>query len=456
MPADDIVVLVREGAVEVDDGLLARRHASVESDKLAGLLPKAFVAAATAAEQRLADARQKASEEAVQGLEVSTTKLDMAIAVLKLADLTGDGAAEWIVGGDKGVAAYTPDGGRLWLFETGRPVQCLDVADVDGDGRPEVAVGGADEYVRLLDANGAERWSFACRPSEGSIDGPPAVDYVKVADLDGDGTNEVIAGANWVHVLDASGKLRWEKYMAFRRGRIVGDFVAGDVTDLNGDGTQEVIALFTTSYPVLVAYDADGNIVTPAGDPGSHGGLNTDVPVAVAAMDLFGGQTTKQIVAAGAGRIGLYWHDQQNKEQAGGQVAGTFVSMARWQPDPARPPVIFGADSMRGIRAIAPEPRRADRWIEATSRWYRSLDDKITRLLACDLDGDGSGEVIAGTKPGNVHVLDAGDGSIRGFARSVGATGPTAAVTCLAWDDASQSVLVGRQDGSVLRLRAEP
>ncbi|MFQ5811493.1 MAG: FG-GAP repeat domain-containing protein, partial [Armatimonadota bacterium] len=457
----------REGTAElqIQDGaiqLSAGRHViSLRGwdgfGKLAALTPQAFAAAGRAADQRLAEARGRAGQEEIQGLQVQTVKLDMAVAVLVVADVTGDATAEWLVGGDKGVAVYKPDGTRLWLFATEEPVQCLDVADLDGDGTPEVAVGGADEHVRVLDANGRERWSFRCKASQGSIDGPPAVDYVNVVDLEGDGKKELVVGANWVHVLDAAGKLKWEKYMAVRRGRISGDFVAGDVADLDGDGTQEVIGLFMTSYPLAIAYDADGNIVMPADGPGGHGGLNIDVPFSVATMDLFGGQTTKQIVSGGTSQIGLYWHDQKNKEQAGGQVGGTFVSMAHWQPDPAQRPTIFGADSMCGVWAIRPEPRRNDRWITANAVWYRSLDEKITRLLATDLDGDGSGEVVAGTKTGSIYVLSAEDGSVRGRAKS---ERPTAAggtgVTSLAWDGASQSVLVGRGDGSVLRVQAKP
>lgn len=420
--------------------------------RLSELATKALAAARRQADERAEEVRQRAGKEEIQGLEVDAVKLDMSVATLIVADVTDDGANEWIIGGDNGVGAYRPDGTRLWLFETEQPVRCLDVADIDGDGKPEVVAGGMDEHVRLLDANGRERWSFRCKPSAGSIDGPPAVDYVKVADLEGDGSKEVVVGANWVHVLDAAGKLKWEKYMAFRRGRITGDFVAGDVADLDRDGKQEVIGLFMTSYPLAIVYDTKGNIVMPADGPGGHGGLNIDVPFAVATMDLFGGGAMKQVICGCTSQIGFYWHDQKNKEQAGGKVGGTFVSMAHWQPDPGKRPIIFGADSMCGIRAIQPDPRRNDRWITAKSVWYRSLDEKITALLAADLDGDGTGELIAGTKMGNVYVLDASDGSVRGFARPAGARGRKPGVTSLAPDPGSQCVLVGRRDGAVLRV----
>src|SRR5690606_36330362 len=91
------------------------------------------------------------------------------------------------------------------------------LGDVDGDGIDDIAIGGLDGWVRVYRADGSTIWE---RPAivRGSST-PTAVDSSPtIADLDGDGANEVIVGAvsNWVPnqhgglvVFDRHGNIRW-------------------------------------------------------------------------------------------------------------------------------------------------------------------------------------------------------------------------------------------------------
>jgi hypothetical protein len=187
----------------------------------------------------------------------------------------------------------------------------------------------------------------------------------------------------------------------------------------------------------------------PADGPGGHGGLNIDVPFAVATTDLFGGGKTRQIVCGCASQMGFNWHDQRNKEQAGGAIKGAFVAMACLKSSPTQPAMIFGADSMCGIVGILPEPKRNDRWINARIVWYRNLGVKVTALLAAQLTGDRSGQVIVGTKKGDVYVLDAKDGSVLGLERL-----NEDRITTLTLDAASRSLLAGTSEGSLARIQS--
>ncbi len=76
-----------------------------------------------------------------------------------------------------------------WSFETGGPVfSSPAVADVDGDGSLEVVVGSLDNRTYCLDgATGREEWSFET--------GDAVVSSPAAADVDGDGLPEIVAAS---------------------------------------------------------------------------------------------------------------------------------------------------------------------------------------------------------------------------------------------------------------------
>ncbi|HCH66335.1 MAG TPA: hypothetical protein DFR83_26260 [Deltaproteobacteria bacterium] len=102
------------------------------------------------------------------------------------------------------------------------------LADVDADGEPEIVVGVwdgvSDRYIAALSAEGAVEW---VSPSLGS----GLVQLAEVYDIDQDGQPEVYADG---HVLDgATGAVLWAS----------AELPAGPsiVADLDGDGSQELI-----------------------------------------------------------------------------------------------------------------------------------------------------------------------------------------------------------------------
>lgn len=114
----------------------------------------------------------------------------------------------------------------------GGTVNDLAVADLDGDGSEEIIVGRQDHWLTVLGADFAERWSRQLQFYRKA----PAVNVVFAGDLDGDGRPEVVCGAdNWrFYAFSADGDELWN-YESVHPSR------SGAVADLDGDGKAEVI-----------------------------------------------------------------------------------------------------------------------------------------------------------------------------------------------------------------------
>jgi outer membrane protein assembly factor BamB len=157
-----------------------------------------------------------------------------------VADLDGDGAREILVTphmDDDPLVVLEADGRervrwRQVATRRARP----EVLDVDGDGRPEVFVSSATQGVVSLTGEGVVRWRYGFVDDEGlqaAAAGSPVL-----ADLDGDGAAEVVAGFEdgSLVVVDARmGTLRWR----FRSGREEIE-ASPAVADVDGDGMSEV------------------------------------------------------------------------------------------------------------------------------------------------------------------------------------------------------------------------
>ncbi len=107
----------------------------------------------------------------------------------------------------RGVVAFDIEGRRIWEHPMVPPVTAAPaVADLDGDGSEDLVV--ADSVGNLVALTGAGRLLWSARlPSRVLADSCPAV-----ADLDGDGKPEVLVGdsSGVLSCLDAKGALRWQ------------------------------------------------------------------------------------------------------------------------------------------------------------------------------------------------------------------------------------------------------
>lgn len=169
-------------------------------------------------------------------------------------------------------------------FEGGKVLQgaaaasSIVLADLNGDIQEEIIVGGSDGWVYAVLSDGTLLWQFSAgdaisaaarSPGGGRIEATPAV-----ADLDGDGWNEVVVAIvppsdklvnhnGGIVVLDHSGVLQpgWPQLTLdnTQDGFAEGVFSSPSVGDLDGDGDLEIVA---GSWDMHVyAWHHDGQLV---------------------------------------------------------------------------------------------------------------------------------------------------------------------------------------------------
>ncbi|MBU5638326.1 VCBS repeat-containing protein [Geomonas sp. Red69] len=152
---------------------------------------------------------------------------------VKLADLNGDGVKEIIAScsGTSRLMVYDGVSHDLKLLIQ-HPARALEVADVDGNGTKELLVGRNDGKVDVF--------SGATLQLERTVNttSTAPVDALQVADLAGDGSLEwLVASGGVLTVLDGAGGLKWKS----------GDLSANlgwynhmGVKDCDGDGKKEI------------------------------------------------------------------------------------------------------------------------------------------------------------------------------------------------------------------------
>jgi RHS repeat-associated protein len=241
------------------------------------------------------------------------------------------------------------------------PLGQLAVGDIDLDGLPEiVAVGESRLELIAFEHDGTFKWRSPPLELPGTGWGGPSL-----ADLDGDGTPEIVIGRQ---VLDGSGALRWTGTAG--RAADAHQTVLSIVADLDMDGAPEVVAGNT-------AYRADGAI---------HW-MNAALPDGHNAVGNFDGDAFPEIVLVSEGKVWLLEHTgavQWGAMDVPGGGIGSAPTVADFDADGAPEIGVVGLS-----RYVVFET-------DGTVRWTAPIQDgtSSTGSTVFDFEGDGAAEVV--------------------------------------------------------------
>jgi hypothetical protein len=175
-----------------------------------------------------------------------------------LGDIDADGKDELVGAGDwSAISAWDLDTKSVkWSMTPDHDVAAMRLFDVTGDGTPEVLYGdGQWGSIYAIDAvTRAELWSMP-NPEHGVTD-------IAVVDSDDDdeleflwGAGHTSSGPNYLYVHDvATGALEWQSDNEY------GPYHATDTGDVDADGTLEFVVASSSSdrgYGVVMVFDAE-------------------------------------------------------------------------------------------------------------------------------------------------------------------------------------------------------
>ena len=277
-----------------------------------------------------------------------------------------------------------------WGFDGGSyfEYQFSAVADVDGDGAAEVLAGDLDWDMYCLNGStGEEKWRF-----DGSFLSSPAV-----ADLDEDGHPDVVFGLydEFYCVEGSDASIKWQIPS-------MGDevFTAPTIADLDGDGHLDVVVGNQNHW--LYCYNgSDGSQKWSAGTGG-------DLVFAPAVADIDGDGTMEIVVGSYDHRVYCFNGSDGTRRwfYITGNIIHSAATIADLNGDGVKEVLIGSYDgSLYCLNGLDGSMK----WSFATS----GLQQVTAEPAVADVDGDGVLEVIFGTYDHHVYCLDGLHGSLQ-------------------------------------------
>ncbi len=275
----------------------------------------------------------------------------------------------------------------------------ITLADLDGDGTLEILSGDAWGYVHIWHADGS-RFKHWPKHTGGSISGPPSV-----GDIDGDGRIDVVA-TSYQDVAVNAWRVQGGRLHGFpkRIGAASGvDFLQGAamLTDLNGDGVLDVVA---GSVQGIVHAFTDPFHDEVTGWP-VNGGQNFQVTPTSTDFD---GDGTPEVVLGGSSLMGIVRADGSWLPGWPRTPGTSHVTPVLGDLDGDGTPEVILADYST-LRAFHSNGSPVFQWALRNDYFYYSS------IALGDVTGDGLPEIFVGTQLGYLYAFSGGGSLVSGW-----------------------------------------
>ncbi len=319
-------------------------------------------------------------------------------------DLDGDSKGEIIVCLDtprgsrqKNVFAIRGNGSILWSFSTNTRIYSSPaIADLDGDGLNDVVFGtNRPEVYALRGYDGKELWKMNAKV--GSFLSSPGV-----YDIDRDNNPEVLIGntRGYLYAIDGeSGIVEWRYHV---NGSITS---SPAIADLDGDDLNDVV--FGASDGLLYVVNASGNLSWSV-DLGSPVAFSTPAVIE-------DGRERVIVIGTQGGDLDIV---------SGGKIQKVFSTNGNISSSPGvaiidgSPVIVFGTTIDRteyNLYIKNPDNRIYGVDMEGRKLWEVETDgwSAFSSPALADIDRDGDIEAVVGTREGKVRAIDIKNGKVK-------------------------------------------
>ena len=333
-----------------------------------------------------------------------------------------------------------PKAKTLWTKKVGAGAVRMTSVDLDGDAADEIVATASSPVVTALRLDGSTVWTYVCKGDrKGKGDRRPT-SFVKAADVDRDGRQEVLVGKESTYLLEHTGKLRWKTLKIDRRSRSL-VIRQASMADVTGDDKLEIVC--QTTFPAqswLMDYKA--RYINTKGRI-SHGFADTvGQSVQQLVCDADGDGKAEEYNAVVFGLIRNYPVGRPASAIKRNAATALVDVPAPARAGHARRGIVL-ADETGGL--MWPKDHRGN-------KWHVQLDAQALILVSTDAVAKAPCRTAAALATGDLVVVDAARGMPLGRF-SKGGSRPTAITAADLDNDGRPEFILGRKDGGIFVIR---